>query len=146
MDDSFSQHGRQVTRFGMVNVYLVREDDGLTLIDTAITGSAKAILAAAKGMGAPITRIILTHAHSDHVGSLDAVAAEVPDAEVLISSRESRLLRKDKTMEPAEPDAKLKGGFPGTKTQPDRGPSSPARRSARSRSSPPPATPPATSR
>ena len=120
MDDSFSEHGRQVTRFGMVNVYLIREDDGLTLIDTAIAGSAKAILAAAKGMGAAITRIVLTHAHNDHVGSLDALAAEVPDAEVLISTRESRLLRKDKTMEPAEPNAKPKGGFPGTKTQPTR--------------------------
>ena len=36
-------------------------------------------------MGAPITRIVLTHAHGDHIGSLDAIAGELPDAEVLIS-------------------------------------------------------------
>jgi glyoxylase-like metal-dependent hydrolase (beta-lactamase superfamily II) len=34
----------RVSRFGFVNTYLVAEDDGLTLIDTAIPGSAKAIL------------------------------------------------------------------------------------------------------
>ena len=110
----------RVSRFGIVNVYLVSEDDGLTVIDTAIAGSAKPVLAAAAELGAPIVRILLTHAHGDHVGALDKLAAELPDAEVLISGREARLLRKDRTMEPGEPDAKLRGGYPGTKTQPTR--------------------------
>jgi len=35
-----------------VNCYLVREDDGLTLIDTGISGSAPAILAAARPLRA----------------------------------------------------------------------------------------------
>lgn len=110
----------RVSRFGIVNAYLVHEDDGLTLIDTAIAGSAKAILTAAGETGAPITRIVLTHAHGDHVGSLDKLAAELPDAEVLTSSREARLLRKDKTMDPGEPDDALSGSYPGTKTRPTR--------------------------
>lgn len=110
----------RVCRFGIVNAYLVHEDDGLTLIDTAVTGSAKAILGAAGETGAPIRRILLTHAHGDHVGSLDKLAAELPDAEVLISSREARLLRKDKTMDPGEPQDKPRGGYPGTKTKPTR--------------------------
>ena len=33
-----------------------------------------AILAAAEALGAPIRRIALTHAHGDHIGSLDALA------------------------------------------------------------------------
>ncbi len=37
----------RISRAGLINAYLVPEDDGLTLIDTAIAGSAKAILAAA---------------------------------------------------------------------------------------------------
>ena len=44
----------QLTRFPVlfpVNCYLVREDDGFTLIDAAIPGSAPAILAAAGGAG-----------------------------------------------------------------------------------------------
>lgn len=50
-------HLAQLTRFPRlfpVNCYLVRDDDGLTLIDTAIAGSAPAILAAATALGAPI--------------------------------------------------------------------------------------------
>ena len=108
----------RICRFGIVNAYLVAEDDGLTLIDTTVTGSEKPILAAAERLGAPIRRIVLTHAHSDHVGSLDALAAQLPDAEVLISEREARLLRKDKSLEPEEPQDRPKGGFPGTETQP----------------------------
>jgi glyoxylase-like metal-dependent hydrolase (beta-lactamase superfamily II) len=120
VDKAKLAHGCRVSRFGFVNVYLVREEDGLTVIDTAISGSANAILTAAEELGAPIRRIVLTHAHGDHVGSLDALAAEAPWAEVLISGREARLLRKDKSMEPGEPDAKLRGGFPGPETQPTR--------------------------
>lgn len=96
----------------------MREDDGLTLIDTAVAGSGKAIMAAAARMGAPIRRIVLTHAHSDHVGSLDALAAQLLDAEVLISEREARLLRKDLSLDPGEPQDKPRGGFPGPDTEP----------------------------
>ena len=108
-----------IVRLKLVNAYLVQEDDGLTLIDTTIGGSTKAILAAAAEAGGTITRIALTHAHSDHVGSLDALAAELPQAEVLISARDAKLLAKDKSAEPGEPsDAKIRGGVPGTKTRP----------------------------
>ncbi len=111
---------KRVSRFGFVNTYLVDEPDGLTAIDTMIPGSASKIVAAAAELGKPIVRILLTHAHSDHVGSVDSLYAELRDPELIISTRDSRLLQKDKTMDPGEPDAKLKGGFPGTKTSPDR--------------------------
>ena len=67
----------RVSRFGIVNAFLVEEEDGLTLIDTTIGGgrAAKAILAAAAELGRPIVRIALTHAHQDHIGGLDALAA-----------------------------------------------------------------------
>ena len=50
---SHQQHGPnliQITRFGFVNAYLVLEDDGLTLVDTTISGSAGAI-ASSRGAG-----------------------------------------------------------------------------------------------
>src|SRR5687768_3205901 len=110
----------RISRLGIVNSYLVREDDGLTVIDTMLPRSAGRILDAARELGAPITRILLTHAHGDHIGSLDALAAEVPDAEVIISARDARLLRKDKSLDPGEPETKLKGSFPGAGTEPSR--------------------------
>ena len=64
----------RITRFGFVNAYLVREDDGLTVVDTMLWAGAKPILAAADQLGAPIVRIALTHAHGDHIGSLDDLA------------------------------------------------------------------------
>ena len=110
----------RISRLGVVNCYLVSEDDGLTLVDTMLPGSAKRILAAAEGLGRPIVRIVLTHAHGDHVGSLDALVAKLPDTEVSISARDARLLEPDKSLDPGEPKDKLRGSYPGTKTRPHR--------------------------
>jgi glyoxylase-like metal-dependent hydrolase (beta-lactamase superfamily II) len=111
----------RISRFGFVNAYLVEEEDGLTLVDTAIPGSAKAIRAAAEKLGRPIVRIALTHAHGDHVGSLDALAGALPDVEVVISERDARLLAKNKTTDPGEPpEAKMRGSYPGARTRPTR--------------------------
>src|SRR3954447_14173573 len=95
----------KVTRLGAVNCYLVREEDGLTAVDTGLPGSAKPILAAAEDAGAAIRRIALTHAHGDHVGSLEALHKELPDAEVLVPERDARFLRGDKSLDPHEPQA-----------------------------------------
>jgi glyoxylase-like metal-dependent hydrolase (beta-lactamase superfamily II) len=107
----------RISRFGFVNCYLVHEDDGLTLVDTMIPGSAKVIQAAAAKLGAPIVRIALTHAHTDHIGSLDALHALLPEAEVLISSRDARLMAKDMTLDSDEPQTKLRGGYSGAETK-----------------------------
>ena len=108
----------RITRLGMVNAFLVEEDDGLTLVDTMLPRSTKAVLKAAGGR--EIKRIALTHAHGDHIGSLDALVAELPGVEVLISGRDARLLAKDMTLDAGEPDVKLLGGYPGAKTRPTR--------------------------
>jgi glyoxylase-like metal-dependent hydrolase (beta-lactamase superfamily II) len=110
----------RVARFGAVNAYLVAEDDGLTLVDTLVGRSAKPILAAAQAAGAPIRRIALTHAHGDHIGSLDELVAALPGVEVLISARDARLLAKDMSLDPDEPQAKLRGSYPGATTRPTR--------------------------
>jgi len=109
----------RLTRFGMVNCFLVREDDGLTLIDTAVVGSAPGIRKAAQSLGAPIRRILLTHAHIDHVGSLDALVSEYQGIEFAVGQRESRFLRKDFSLGAGETGKRLMG-FPGVKSQPTR--------------------------
>jgi glyoxylase-like metal-dependent hydrolase (beta-lactamase superfamily II) len=102
----------QITRLGFVNAYLVTEDDGLTLVDTLLPGGHKPILKAARDHALPIVRIVLTHAHTDHVGGLDKLAQALPDAEVLISSRDARLLAGDTSLDANEPQTKIRGGVP----------------------------------
>ncbi|MBC8160622.1 MAG: MBL fold metallo-hydrolase, partial [Roseiflexaceae bacterium] len=110
----------QLTRLGAFSCYLVRDDDGFTLVDTGLSGSAPAIIAAAKELGMPIVRIAITHAHIDHVGSLDALHGLLPQADVLVSARDARFMAGDMTLDPSEPQAKLRGGFPKIDTTPTR--------------------------
>jgi glyoxylase-like metal-dependent hydrolase (beta-lactamase superfamily II) len=120
---SYGQNLIQLTQYPRVfpiNAYLVREDDGFTLIDTGWSNNAPHILAAAQSFSTPIRRIVLTHAHSDHVGSLDAMHAALPDAEVMISARDARFLAGDMTLDPDEPQTKLRGGYVVCATKPTR--------------------------
>jgi glyoxylase-like metal-dependent hydrolase (beta-lactamase superfamily II) len=111
----------RVSKYGFVNCYLVPEDDGLTLVDTMLPRSGKQIVAAAQRLGLPIKRIVLTHAHGDHIGSLDQLHEMLPDAEVIISERDARPLAGDKSLDPGEPGDNIgKGSFPGAKTKPTR--------------------------
>jgi glyoxylase-like metal-dependent hydrolase (beta-lactamase superfamily II) len=108
----------RVSQLGFVNAYLTEEPEGLTIIDTLLPRQAKRIVKAA-GRRA-VARILLTHAHGDHVGSADALYEALPNAELIISARDARLLEKDMTLEPGEPDDKLRGSYPGIRTKPDR--------------------------
>lgn len=119
---SYGQYLTQLAQFPVIfpiNAYLVRENDGFTLIDTQFSNAPK-ILAAAQNLGAPIKRILLTHAHSDHVGSLDALHAALPDAEVMISKRDARFLTGDMSLDADEPQTKLRGGYVTVSTKPTR--------------------------
>ncbi|GJG86807.1 hypothetical protein tb265_19880 [Gemmatimonadetes bacterium T265] len=115
------------TRYGFVNAALVRDGEGtVTLVDAGLRGSAPALLDAARALsgaaaaGGRIARVALTHAHVDHVGSLDALAAALPGVEVAIGAREARLLAGDMALLPAEADRPLRGGFVPVTTRPTR--------------------------
>jgi glyoxylase-like metal-dependent hydrolase (beta-lactamase superfamily II) len=114
------KHLFQLTHMGCMNCYLVREDDGFTLIDTIISGQAQVIMREAQKLGLPIVRIVLTHAHADHIGSLDELHTALPDVPVAISERDARFLHGDMSLDSAEPQVPLRGGYPGCKTQPTR--------------------------
>jgi glyoxylase-like metal-dependent hydrolase (beta-lactamase superfamily II) len=95
-----------------VNCYFIEEEDSLTLIDAALPYSAKAILRAARKIGKPIARIVLTHAHGDHVGALDALKQALSDVPVYISKRDARLMGGDLTLDADEPGTPIRGGVP----------------------------------
>ena len=59
------------------NVWVVVEDDGVVLVDTGIPSMGKNILRFIDGLGkGPLKKILLTHGHSDHVGSIPAILAD----------------------------------------------------------------------
>ncbi|MDQ0172312.1 MBL fold metallo-hydrolase [Paenibacillus tundrae] len=103
-----------------VNVYLVEEDTELTLIDAGMPFSLKGILATAQSLNKPITKVILTHAHGDHVGALDGLKNALPNVEVLISRRDAVLLTGDASLSPDEPQTPVRGSVPkNIHTRPD---------------------------
>ncbi|PQZ56607.1 MULTISPECIES: MBL fold metallo-hydrolase [Bacillus] len=93
-----------------INCYFVEEETGLTLIDAALPFCAKKILESARKIGKPITNIVITHAHDDHVGALDAIKQELPNVSVYISERDARLLEGDLSLQKGERNTPIKVG------------------------------------
>ena len=89
---SHGQYLWKLTRWWVINMYLVQEEDGVTLIDTGMSGSGAEIVAAAGGIGQPIRRVVLTHAHMDHAASLDELRALLPEAEFILGTRTAAFL------------------------------------------------------
>lgn len=108
----------QITKFGMMNCYLVKEDDGFTVIDTGMAGMEKMIMDAAEKEGSSIKRVLLTHAHTDHIGGLDLLKKALPEIEVIVSEQSARFMNNDMSLEPGQADAPLKGDFPSVETKP----------------------------
>lgn len=105
----------QLTRLHFVNAFLVREDDGFTLIDTTMGGAADALIAAASQADGSIRRIALTHGHGDHVGSVDALKEKLGGAvEVLMPELDARIHAGEKIVA-----GKLPGSWPTLRTTPD---------------------------
>jgi glyoxylase-like metal-dependent hydrolase (beta-lactamase superfamily II) len=106
----------QLNRIRFVNAFLVREHDGFTLIDTTLPGWAVALIEAARAAGAEIKRIALTHGHTDHIGSLDQLRAQLgPDVQVLLGEPDRRILDGEQLWE-----GKRRGSWPkNVETRPD---------------------------
>jgi len=106
----------QLTRLGFVNAYLVREDDGFTLIDTTMGGrAAPDLLGAAQAAGGEIRRIALTHGHGDHAGGLDAIVSRLGGVEVLLGEPDARVWAGEKVID----GKKVTGMWKEVETKPD---------------------------
>jgi glyoxylase-like metal-dependent hydrolase (beta-lactamase superfamily II) len=120
-----TRHGAnlwQLTRYPAVfpmNCFLVREDDGLTLIDSTMSSPADDIATVAAELGLELKRIVLTHAHGDHVGGVAGVLSRFPGTSVAIGERDARLLAGDPAPLPGEPPVPAKGFFAKVDWTPD---------------------------
>jgi len=97
-----------------LNCYLVEDEEGVTLVDACMPFVAKGIEAAIRSTGKPLTRILLTHAHDDHIGAVPLLKSRFPDARIGISRRDSALLKGDRSLRPGEAQTPPKGGLPKT--------------------------------
>jgi glyoxylase-like metal-dependent hydrolase (beta-lactamase superfamily II) len=66
-----ASHLTPVVHRRVFNCYLVREEDGLTLVDTGSSSATPVVLSTIRRLGAPLRRVVLTHAHADHVAGLE---------------------------------------------------------------------------
>lgn len=98
--------------FFPVNVYVIEEEKTLTLIDTGLSMMVPKILRFSDSLNKPITRILLTHCHTDHIGGLSMLKEALPNAKVIVPERESRFMNGDFSLDPDEPNLPLKGGYP----------------------------------
>lgn len=100
-----------VVGLGVGRVYLLEGSDGVTLIDTSIASASKGIvrqLLAAGRRPSEVKRILITHAHPDHIGALPELQ-RLTNAQVLASLIEQPVV-EGRTPIPHPPDSEL-GGF-----------------------------------
>lgn len=95
-----------------VNCYLVEENETLTLIDTGLSSSYKGIVQTIHSLEKPLTRIVLTHIHTDHMGALDRLTQHYPEAKVYIPRRDARIISGDRTLDSHEAQRPIRGSIP----------------------------------
>ena len=77
---------------GVSNAGVVLDDDGITVIDTLMVRSQwEPFAAAVHALDRPVRRVVLTHAHVDHVGGTKAF----PNAAVYATPLTSTLLDQE---------------------------------------------------
>ena len=88
-----------------INTYLLESPSGLTLVDTGVKGDHTAVAKHFQEKGyalSDLDRVIITHAHPDHVGSLpDIVAAS--GAEVWAHTLDAPVVRGEQSLTSIQP-------------------------------------------
>ena len=86
-----------------INVLLLENDDGWTLVDTGVANSVERIKAAMAALGSgpeDLKRIFITHQHDDHTGGLKGILEWAPGAEVGASAHEAEVISGRRPLDP----------------------------------------------
>jgi glyoxylase-like metal-dependent hydrolase (beta-lactamase superfamily II) len=86
-----------------INMLLLENDDGWTLVDTGVAGSVERIKAAITSLGSgpgDLKRIFITHQHDDHTGSLKGILEWAPGAEVGATAHEADVISGRRGLDP----------------------------------------------
>lgn len=87
-----------------INVLLLEDDDGWTLVDTGVAGSVERIKASLANLAAgpeDLKRVFITHQHDDHTGGLRGILEWAPHAEVGATAREAEVVSGRRGYDPA---------------------------------------------
>ncbi len=86
----------------VINVLLLENDDGWTLVDTGVAGSVERIKGAIEALGSgpkDLKRIFITHQHDDHTGGLKGIVEWAPHAEVGATAHEAEVVSGRRSMD-----------------------------------------------
>jgi glyoxylase-like metal-dependent hydrolase (beta-lactamase superfamily II) len=86
-----------------INVLLLENDDGWTLVDTGVAGSVERIKGAITSLGSgpqDLKRIFVTHQHDDHTGGLKGLLEWAPEAEVGSTAHEADVISGRRGLDP----------------------------------------------
>ena len=92
------QHGNlyQLTflpRLFPINAYVYETADALIVLDMGVSNFVKSVQSIEAKTAKPVTHLLVTHGHSDHVSGISVFSKAYPDAEIVVSAREARILR-----------------------------------------------------
>lgn len=96
---------------GMVNVFFL-DQDGVTIIDSGMPGSAPKILDALSEIGRgpkDVRQILVTHLHADHTGSVKALKNTLGAAPLMMHAEDAKLFQQGQIMRPTRPAPGLLG-------------------------------------
>lgn len=94
-----------------INCYVWECEDELLIIDMGVKKFVPEIEKISKRLRKPISKLLLTHAHADHVNGIPLFHKTFPHVKIGISQRDLQLLKGDFTLLPSEPQSKIRGGF-----------------------------------